>query len=85
MSDRQSRDDTINWAGATWPSPNLSEVGDRTSWTFGAATGVLLAKEYADSSRVTYDYTADGRLSKRTWARQVGGAYVQGQQRPAVC
>ena len=36
------------------------EAFDRTSWEYDPQTGLCLAKEYADGSRVEYSYTADG-------------------------
>ena len=53
------------------------ETFDRTSWEYDPQTGLCLAKEYADGSRMAYGYTADG-LPLRTdfpnghW---IGGRY----------
>ena len=58
------------WTGSEWPDP--APDGDLTTWTYEAATGLLLTKTYADQNAVTYEYTADGRLATRAWARLVG-------------
>jgi RHS repeat-associated protein len=42
---------------------------DVTTWTYQDATGLLAGKTYADGKSVTYTYSADGKLSTRTWAR----------------
>ncbi len=47
--------------------------GDITRWHYDEATGLLLAKEYADGSQITYTYTSGGRLRTRTWARLSSG------------
>ncbi|MCK6486472.1 MAG: hypothetical protein L6R00_20335, partial [Phycisphaerae bacterium] len=64
------RDDGVDWTADEWPT-NPPE-GDTTTWTYDEATGLVTAKRYADDKGPDYDYTADGRLSQRTWARQVG-------------
>ncbi|MBE7539514.1 MAG: RHS repeat-associated core domain-containing protein [Opitutaceae bacterium] len=58
------------WSGATWPAATTGAY-DRTTWTYGSATGLLLAKTDANSMSVTYAYDAAGRMSSRTWARGV--------------
>ena len=55
----------ISDGGATW---------DGTRWEFDPASGANTAKTYADGSRVAYDYTADGKRTRTTWAR---GAWRQ--------
>ena len=50
--------------------------GDVTTWHYDEATGFLVFKEYADGKGPTYDYTADGKLSRRTWARGVVTDYA---------
>ena len=42
---------------------------DITQWQYDEATGLLTNKLYADGKGVAYEYTSDGKLSKRTWAR----------------
>ncbi|MCK6486670.1 MAG: hypothetical protein L6R00_21380, partial [Phycisphaerae bacterium] len=64
------RDDGVDWTAAEWPTE--PPEGDTTTWTYDEATGLVTAKRYADDKGPDYDYTADGRLSQRTWARQVG-------------
>ncbi len=58
---------TTRNGGATW---------DETRWEHDAATGLLLAKIYADGSRESYTYTPAGLLARTTladgrWARNV--------------
>ena len=55
---------TAEW-GATW---------DETQWEFDPASGVNTAKQYADGSRISYDYTDNGQRTRTTWAR---GAWKQ--------
>ena len=50
--------------------------GDVTTWHYDEATGLLVFKEYADGKGPTYDYTPEGRLSRRTWARGVATDYA---------
>ena len=64
---RTFRDTNANFAGGNFPT---GANGDTTTWTYDAATGVLLQKTYADGKGPTYDYFADGALKTRTWARQ---------------
>jgi len=54
--------------------------GDATTWHYDEATGLLVFKEYADGKGPTYDYTPDGRLSRRTWARGVTTDYAYDSQ-----
>ena len=53
-----------------------SGVGDTTTWTYDEASGVLLAKTYADGKGLTYTYTNDGRLATRTNARNIVTTYT---------
>ncbi len=50
--------------------------GDTTTWTYDVATGLLLAKMYADGHGPAYTYTDNGNLATRTWARGVVTYYV---------
>ena len=50
--------------------------GDTTSWTYDEATGLLLAKTYADGNGPTYTYTDSGNLATRAWARGVVTTYT---------
>ena len=52
-----------------------SGVGDTTTWTYDEASGVLLAKTYADGKGLTYTYTNDGKLATRTNARGIVTTY----------
>ena len=51
-------------------------IGDTTTWTYDEASGVLLAKTYADGKGLTYTYTDDGRLATRTNARGIVTTYT---------
>ena len=53
-----------------------SGVGDTTTWTYDEASGVLLAKTYADGKGLTYTYTNNGRLATRTNARGIVTTYA---------
>ena len=53
-----------------------SGVGDTTTWAYDEASGVLLAKTYADGKGLTYTYTNDGRLATRTNARNIITTYT---------
>ena len=53
-----------------------SGVGDTTTWAYDEASGVLLAKTYADGKGLTYTYTNDGRLATRTSARGIVTTYA---------
>ena len=46
--------------GSTW---------DETRWTYDEATGVQIAKTYADGSVVRHDYDEKGRPTRTIWAR----------------
>ena len=46
-------------------------VGDTTTWLYDEASGVMTNKVYADGKGPKYDYTPDGKLAKRTWARGI--------------
>ena len=47
---------------------------DETKWEFDAASGLNTAKVYADGTRISYDYTNNGKKTRTTWAR---GAWKQ--------
>ena len=53
-----------------------SGVGDTTIWAYDEASGVLLAKTYADGKGLAYTYTNDGRLATRTNARGIVTTYT---------
>lgn len=70
---------TINWNDSTWPAgvdPLDPAIADITTWAFDDATGLAKTKTYADGSFVSLDYTADGRVSRREWARTAGNPAV---------
>ena len=57
---RKTHSFTTRDGGATW---------DETQWEFDPASGVNTAKQYADGSRIAYDYTDNGKKTRTTWAR----------------
>ena len=57
---RKTLGQTTRDDGATW---------NETRWEFDAASGLNTAKVYADGSRITYAYAADGKKTRTTWAR----------------
>jgi RHS repeat-associated protein len=61
------------WNSTDWPTATAG-TADVTGWTYESATGLLAAKTYADSTGPTYEYDAIGRLSRRTWARNVNAS-----------
>jgi len=48
---------------------------DRTVWRYDLATGLLTNKLFSDNRGPSYSYTADGKLSRRTWARGITTDY----------
>ena len=58
-----------------WSSFNInSPAGGRvTTWNYDGGRGWLNNKQYPDNTGPSYQYTAAGRLKKRTWVRTVGG------------
>ena len=57
-----------SWDFAMWPEGDTGPA-DVTTWHYHEATGLLFAKEDAAGRNVTYNYTADGKLFRRIWAR----------------
>ena len=49
--------------------------GDVTRWLRDEATGLVTNKVYADGKGPRYDYTPDGKLATRTWARGIVTTY----------
>ena len=52
------------------------DSGDVTTWLYDEASGVMTNKVYADGKGPRYDYDANGRLIKRTWARGIDTFYA---------
>ncbi len=50
--------------------------GDATVWSCDEATGLLLAKTYADGNGPSYTYTDTGNMATRTWARGIVTTYA---------
>ena len=46
-------------------------VGDTTTWLYDEASGVMTNKVYADGKGPKYNYTPDGKLAQRIWARGI--------------
>ncbi len=59
----------------TWRDVS-SQIGDTTTWTRDAATGLVTAKTYADGHGPVYAYDAQGRQIQRTWARGIVTTYT---------
>ncbi|RBP40370.1 RHS repeat-associated protein [Roseimicrobium gellanilyticum] len=63
------------WLGlASWPMTNLTP--DTTTWVYDDATGLPTEKESADGKSTLYTYHKNGRLWKRTSARNVVTTYL---------
>lgn len=60
----------------TYHSESAAGGGDKTTWVYDAASGLVTQKLYADNHGPTYNYTRDGKLSSRTWARGVTTYYA---------
>jgi YD repeat-containing protein len=86
---RTFRNPSQNFTTATWPltdggsspgNPDPSAwtvgLGDKTTWTYQASTGLLTAKADALGRSVAYTYTMRGQLDTRTWARGVVTTYT---------
>lgn len=65
--------DGTSWSGSSWPGTGTP---DTTTWSFDAATGVLLSKTDPASRAVSYTYNARSQLATRTWARGVTTTYA---------
>jgi RHS repeat-associated protein len=50
--------------------------GDVTTWRYDEASNCMTNKVYADGKGPKYDYTPDGRLSQRIWARGIVTDYA---------
>ena len=50
-------------------------AGDTTTWLRDEATGLVTNKVYADGKGPRYDYTPEGKLATRTWARGIVTTY----------
>lgn len=73
---RTFRDTAASFAGTAWPYAGYpSAQGDTTTWSYDAATGLLLSKTDAQNRAVTYTYNARGQLATRVWARNVTTTY----------
>jgi len=50
---------------------SVPAAGDTTTWLYDIASGSMTNKVYADGKGPTYNYTHDGKLSQRAWARGI--------------
>ena len=50
--------------------------GDTTRWLYDEPSGCMTNKLYADGKGPCYDYTPDGKLARRTWARGIATDYT---------
>lgn len=62
-------DPSLTQNTATIPSGSAA-----TTWTYGAATGLLASKTDANNKSTDYEYTNAGRLQTRTWTRPISSA-----------
>lgn len=70
-----TRDPAANLS--TFQPFNFSTVSwDTTALLYDEASGAITNKIYADGKGPTYDYTPEGRLSRRTWARGILTEYA---------
>ena len=88
---RTFRNPTQDFTTATWPltddggdayNPNPASwtTGDKTTWAFDAATGLLAGKTDATGKTVSYTYNAALQLATREWARTVASGANAGQR-----
>ena len=54
---------------------DINAAGDVTRWLRDEATGLVTNKVYADGKGPRYDYTPDGKLATRIWARGIVTTY----------
>ena len=55
---------------------DINAAGDVTTWLRDEATWLVTNKVYADGKGPRYDYTPDGKLATRTWARGIVTTYI---------
>ena len=56
--------------------PGAPHAGDTTRWLYDEPSGCMTNKVYADGKGPRYDYTPDGKLARRTWARGIATDYT---------
>ena len=54
---------------------DINAAGDVTRWLRDEATGLVTNKVHADGQGPRYDYTPEGKLATRTWARGIVTTY----------
>ena len=59
----------------TYRNENLTD-GDTTRWLYDEPSGCMTNKVYADGKGPRYDYTPDGKLARRIWARGIATDYT---------
>jgi RHS repeat-associated protein len=52
------------------------DSGDVTTWLYDEASGAMTNKVYADGKGPKYNYTTDGKLARRIWARGIVADYL---------
>jgi len=72
---------TYDYAGrmatmTTWTGFAGGQGPATTTWNYDSQRGWLNNKRYADSTGPDYTYTPAGRLSTRTWARNITSTYT---------
>ena len=63
-------------AGSIPDLSNPPEALDVTRWNYDESTGLLLDKRYADGKGPSYNYSPEGLLARRIWARGVTTDYA---------
>ena len=51
-------------------------AGDTTRWLYDEPSGCMTNKLYADGKGPSYDFTPDGKLARRVWARGIATDYT---------
>ena len=59
----------------TYRNESLAD-GDTTHWLYDEPSGCMTNKLYADGKGPSYDYTPDGKLARRVWARGIATDYT---------
>ena len=67
------RDPQIDFSAVEWPAAATAAAGDTTQWHYQPSTGLLVSKEYADSTTTQYTYNDKNLLHTLTRAREAEG------------
>ena len=60
----------------TWQDFDNDSGAAITTWNYDSQRGFMTSKRYADNKGPDYEYTASGKLAKRTWARGIETDYI---------